>query len=413
MPTNPNEPFALGLVKGLAKSFLPERQRLMLELRVTAPPFRPPTEVAQPNVRAESRTDLKALSHGYLSGDVWVLSPRAKDRAQKVLRSLVQEREYQTQFPMSLLHGCTASRSNMHNRPDRIAQDSMAEMGSRVDDLRDLGDRIGIEAIEACLNWDELRLHDGIELLTDNWHKRFYWCNKGGSHHMAVLCRELQAEGKEWYPPVTVREQLLDLEALRGLGDSMSMYMVMKTPNEIGLGHVFGSLDYRQGNTTLRERLGVSAPQVDVISGVIGAYQLVIVDHGRPYASIARSKLDQAVRDGRAMPLRQFLESTIDPKKRLHNQAGLPLADEEWPFTPDTIERFDSTVMPGSQQRIYHGVAHPKPRMRPGEQTMGPRGVEMAQLQTKASPNFTQVGEKLAQKASDVESARRPCKPQK
>lgn len=410
MPSKTTEPFALSLVKGLAKSFLPERQRLMLELKVIAPPFRTLTEVAQPNVLAESRTDLRALAHGDLSGDFWALSPRAKDRAQKVLRSLVQEREYKTRFPMSLLHGCTASRSSMHSRPDRIAQASMAEMGSRVDDLRDLGNRIGIEAIEACLNWGELRLHEGIQLLTDNWHKRVYWCNKGGSHHMAVLCRELQAEGKEWYPSVTVREQRLDPEALRGLGDSMSMYMVTKTPNEIGLGHVFRSLGYYQGNTTLRERLGVSAPQTDVKSSITNVYQLVIVDHSQRYASIARSKLDQAVREGKAMPLRQFLESTIDPHKCLHNEAGTSLSVEEWPFTPDTIEQFDSTVMQGSQQRIYHGVAHPKPKMRPAEQATEPRGHEKSKLQTKASPNLTQVGEKLAQKASDVESVRRPCK---
>ena len=73
----------------------------------------------------------------------------------------------------------------------------MAELGELINDLKDLEGKSGGDIVSACLAWSELRLHEGISLTTDNWHRRFYWSNAGGSHHMAVLCYELQRQEKE------------------------------------------------------------------------------------------------------------------------------------------------------------------------------------------------------------------------
>lgn len=291
-----------------------ERQQVSAKLKVRPlKAFVHPREVPAPSVDHETRCYLEQFRHYNLDGYLPGLSKNNQALAQRALNELISARTYRALFPMAFLHGFTASKSSMSTNRTRASQPTMAAMGRLVDDLRDLKGKEGGDIIDACLAWGELRLNQGIRLTTDNWHKRYYWSNSGGSHHMAVLCYELQRQNKDWSPEVEIREYVLDVGSLACLTGRVSIFVVMRDQKLYGYEQVFERLPQILQHEEVRAGLGVSVPSPSHYRLPFSEYQLVLVDHSQAYADIALARLQEAVGEGVAMPFCEFLEAWISP----------------------------------------------------------------------------------------------------
>lgn len=287
-----------------------ERKQLEIELQLVGKPLLPPSAVQSPTIFAGTRCELERLRNVKLTGYLPGLSDYARELVTRALEELVEQRIYTTRFPIASLHGCTAGKAIAW--PERASCGTMAEMGEMVDDLKSLEGKSGGDIISACLDWPELRLDEGIRLLTDSWHQRFYWCNEGGSHHMAVLCHELQKQRKQWRPEVQVSEYSLRLEALNPLSGMVSIFVVMHEPSASGLDQVFKPLQYRRGLSELYDRLGVDVLSPGTEFGSLSYYDLVIVDHSKKHASLVLRRMREAVAGGSALAFTEFLTGWMD-----------------------------------------------------------------------------------------------------
>lgn len=292
-------------------NLLSDRTRLGIELRLSNQPFVPPSSAPAPTILEDTRCELERLRNVELSGYSPGLSENARSIVERTLRSLVKEGSYRAKFPMASLHGCSSSKAR--HRPDRAACSTMAALGALIDDLKDLDGKREGEIVSACLEWRELRLDQGIRLTTDDWHKRFYWSNSGGSHHMAVLCYELQRQEKLWCPEVEIKEFSLNIEALEQVSDTASLFVVTPRPGCYGLDKVFQPMSYRRNFSELRSRLGIELFPLRLGLGILSRYDLVVIDHSKKYASLSLKRLTEAVGAGFAMTLQDFLTSCKDP----------------------------------------------------------------------------------------------------
>lgn len=285
--------------------FMSERQLVDSLLTVSEiKPFAHPAASPLPTVDITTRYPLESIRDIKLNGYYLGLSNDARSLVLEAFRSVVRERVYAATFPMSQLHGFKASKSTMSVNRNRVLQVTMAGMGALVDDLDDLKGLSGPRIIDACMAWKELRINQGIRLYTDNWHRRFYWGNEGGSHHMSVLCYQLQKQGREWTPVVEVHEEVLDVESLNKLTSKISIFVVM---NENGVyGRLFNSLPRRMQQGEIQKKLGVTR----VLIGsrwAANQYALIVVDHSREYSDLSLVRLNVLVESGRAMRFQDFL----------------------------------------------------------------------------------------------------------
>lgn len=270
-----------------------------------------PRHVPIPTVDHGTRCYLELFRHFTLDGYLPGLSRENQDLVQGALNGLIVTETYAARFPMEYLHGFTASKSSMSNNKTRGSRPTMAAMGMLVDDLRDLEGKSGDAIIEACKSWPELRLRSGIRLNTDSWHKRYYWSNSGGSHHMAVLCHELQKQNKSWVPLVEIREHKLELSSLNRLEGKISIFVVMREEHQGGHDQIFMPMPRDLRCDAVRQSLGVSIPISIYYQRPFSDYHFVIIDHSRQYADIATHLLQIAVLEGLAMNFQDFLEAWI------------------------------------------------------------------------------------------------------
>ncbi len=226
-----------------------------IELRLAGHPLLHPSEVPIPTILEDTRCELERFRDVEFSGHLPGLNEKVRVLVERSLKALVTDRLYTASFPMVTLHGCSASKARY--RPDRARCAAMAELGKLINDLKDLEGKSGGDIVSACLAWPELRLHEGIRLTTDNWHRRFYWSNAGGSHHMAVLCYELQSQEKQWQPEVEIKEFSLNVEALEPIKNEASLFVITPKPGSYGLDRVFKPLNYRKNLSELHSRHGV------------------------------------------------------------------------------------------------------------------------------------------------------------
>lgn len=309
--------------------FLPERLQVAASLKLRSlQPFKFPTDLPAPTVDSETRCELERLREYRLDGYLPGLTDANAALVNEALIGVIEVETYSTRFPMAELDGFTSSKSTMGTNRLRASQPNMAAMGRIVDDLRDLKGKKDGEIIDACLAWGELRLERGIQLLTDDWHNRFYWLNSGGSHHMAVLCYELQRQNKDWSPEVEVRKYSLNLTSLARLGNRVSLFVVMRDHDLYGYEQIFEPLPRLLQGEDVRIKLGVAVPSSAIGSAPLGDYQLVAVDHSQAYSSIALKQIGEALVQRKAMRFRDFLLAWQTPKRQLepdaaHDQAAV------------------------------------------------------------------------------------------
>ncbi|MFA0809337.1 DUF6685 family protein [Microbulbifer epialgicus] len=314
------------LTKWLLKS---EGQQLKEKLQLRPlKPFIHPHRTQLPTVDYETRCFLEQFRNFELDGYLPGLSKENWTLTQTALNKLISSRSYRTEFPMAFLHGCMASKSNMSTNPDRASQNSMAAMGRLVNDLRDLEGKNGEDVIKACMAWRELRLSQGIRLVTDNWHKRFYWANSGGSHHMAVLCHELLEQNRSWDPEVEICEYSLNLGCLDKLTNHVSIIVVMRDEELFGGDQIFQRLPKTLSHEDIRVGLGVSVPMPSHYRSPFRDYQMVLVDHSQRHSDLAWAHLKDAVDNGVALHFKDFLTAWVSPKA---SQLSMP---EHTPVSP-------------------------------------------------------------------------------
>ncbi len=289
-----------------------ERRKLQSSLRIgDLKPVAHPRHIAKPTVDYGTRAFLELFRHFIVDGYLPGLSKNHHKLVQSALNGLITTEVYTASFPMEYLHGFTASKSSMSNNRTRGSQPSMAAMGKLVDDLRDLEGKTGDSIIDACKSWPELRLKQGIRLSTDSWHKRYYWSNSGGSHHMAVLCHELLRQNKSWTPTVEIREHKLNLSSLKSLVGKVTIFVVMRGENFEGFDQVFLPLPRDLRCEEVRQALGVSVPISPYFQMPFSDYQFVIIDHSRQYADLAVMAMQEAITKGLALTFDDFLNGWI------------------------------------------------------------------------------------------------------
>src|SRR5690554_799381 len=294
-------------LRWLIWNLLSERAQLEIELRLNGHPLLHPSEVPTPTILEDTRCELERLRDIEFSGYLPGMSENVRVVIDRSLKALVTDRLYTASFPMATLDGCSASKARY--RPDRAGCATMAELGKLINDLKDLQGKSGEDIVSACLAWPELRLHEGIRLTTDNWHRRFYWSNAGGSHHMAVLCYELQRQEKQWNPEVKIKEFSLNVKALEPINSAASIFVITPKPGSYGLDKVFRPLSYRRNLSELHSRLGVELLSLGTGQGILSRYDLVVVDHSKKYASLSLKRLSEAVAAGYAITFEEFLLS--------------------------------------------------------------------------------------------------------
>lgn len=289
-----------------------EQSKLEISLSLAVlKPMIHPRSLPQPTVDYGTRAFLELFRHFTIDGYLPGLSKSHHTLVQSALNGLISTEVFTGSFPMEHLHGFTASKSSMSNNRTRGSQPSMADMGKLVDDLRDLEGKTGDSIIEACKSWPELRLKQGIRLSTDSWHKRYYWSNSGGSHHMAVLCHELLRQNKSWTPTVEIREHKLNLSSLKSLEGKVTIFVVMRGENFEGIDQVFLPLPPDLRCEEVRQALGVSVPISPYLQMPFSDYQFVIIDHSRQYADIALTVLQDAITKGLALTFEDFLKGWL------------------------------------------------------------------------------------------------------
>lgn len=289
-----------------------ERRKLQSSLRIgDLKPVAHPRHIAKPTVDYGTRAFLELFRHFTVDGYLPGLSKNHHKLVQSALNGLITTEVYTASFPMEYLHGFTASKSSMSNNRTRGSQPSMAALGKLVDDLRDLEGKTGDSIIDACKSWPELRLKQGIRLSTDSWHKRYYWSNSGGSHHMAVLCHELLRQNKSWTPTLEIREHKLNLSSLKSLVGKVTIFVVMRGENFEGIDQVFLPLPRDLRCEEVRQALGVSVPLSPYLQMPFSDYQFVIIDHSRQYADLALTVLQEAITKGLALTFEDFLKGWI------------------------------------------------------------------------------------------------------
>lgn len=301
---------AAGIAKRLQRALVPERVQLKSHLRVRelAPLQLTP---AQATVEYSSRWALEHFQWIQIREAMPSLSCGAIDCIHETFRDLVQVRHYNLRYPMARLHGFFHSKSDQQSRPRRVACRSMAEMGAMVNDLYDLKGLEGPQIIEKCRTWYELRLHHGIHLYTDTWHRRFYWSNSGGSHHMAVLCHQLAEQQVDWSPEVKITEYDVDLSKLARLqSKGINAYVIMYNRKLLGARNLFVLPKHLKHRVVVAE-LGVAVPDLWFPRTPFNTYQFVFLDQSRRYSEFVLPLMEKQVAQGRAMPIETFFSQML------------------------------------------------------------------------------------------------------
>lgn len=302
---------SLWCYQGIKWGLMSERKKIetSFALKPLQKDFKHPDTIGSPTVERSTRYALEDLQ-GFGLPPIYVgLSKSAATLVTDILRSLVVTKQYTAEFEISKLHGCCASKSNTYNFPKRVSQLSMAAMGREVNDLRKLKGLKGQSVIDECLAHNRNRISAGLVLTTDNWHKRYYWDNNGGSHHMSRLCYELQRQNKEMFFSVTIKEHCLDTTCLENLIGKVSIFAIsrkntslvdtfLQLPNSIRTNRVINELGmYVHLNTSNLDR------------PFYKDYLLVFVDHSKEYSDIIYQLLLKMVHKGEGMLFVDFLNA--------------------------------------------------------------------------------------------------------
>ena len=158
------------------------------------------------------------------------------------------------------------------------------------------------QAIDTCLAWPELRLEQ-INLLSDDWHRRVYWQNPGGGHHMAKLCQLL----KENQMSHTVEVNMLRYRRYPHVVSGISGASVFVT--EMDAPRSEPDKVFRQPLLAylLAPALGSKAEYGLTIGHVSNGKQpfvnlgFLVVDHDAKHADITLAALEDGVQKGRLM----------------------------------------------------------------------------------------------------------------
>jgi len=300
-----------------------EREKLVAVLSLKKlKPFISPRSFPPPSVDGGTRCALEQFRSFTLKQYYIGLSSGANQLTKNAIRNVVTKQTYNKSFSMVKLDGYTSSKCMISTRKTRASQPTMVDLGRMINDLPDLEGKEGKDIIEACLSWYQLRLEEGIEIITDSWHKRFYWCNSGGSHHMAKLCYELHIQDEEWCPTVYIREYSLNLKSLKSLEGKVSIFVVMREKDGFLKDRIYNRLPDNLLKPNILERLGVAVPFSEYGRFPLDIYQLVIIDHSREYSDIIIDLLSEAVEAGLAMSFLVFLKSWVWTSEKRHKSTS-------------------------------------------------------------------------------------------
>lgn len=282
---SPRQRACWGLRHGTLASMSPPRNEFM------------PTVDASTRFKLESLRDINCSGSGVVGGVC------------RTLRELIKEETSSIQFDMTKLHGCLASKSfgdGFHLRgeinSERARQETMVDFGALVNDLKwmETTDRLEVDPIEACKKHHELRLSQGITIITDRWHNRYYWVNSGGSHHMARLCYELRKRNILWTPTVTLKEFRIDFAALNAINGVASLFVIMDRDG-LCKDLLAGIPSYQRIDAA--EELGITIlPRIDG-----SCYRLVAVDHSKPWSASCLKVMCRLVSENYAAYFEDFL----------------------------------------------------------------------------------------------------------
>ncbi len=304
---------------------IPDREKIQGNLKLNKfYEYIPPKKTPPPTVDASTRYQLErlCLKIKSLNRDNRLnLGQETYQLLLETLKNLTKEVSKEVHFPISNLHGFAASKSCICNNFYLGSQPTMAEFGSMLTfpDYKNLDQDM---IIHKCLMWQESDLNRNIKIFTDNWHKRYYWNNHGGSHHMGFLCYQLQTQNKEWCPLVTLTEYQLDMDSLNLLEGKLSIFVCMHS-NEVRHSIFDFETMYKLGINNISSRLGVHITPMKIRTSILkNEYQLIIIDHSKEFHDFSLNQVNWLVTNGFAACFKDFLKALMDhgtPKNDIYN----------------------------------------------------------------------------------------------
>lgn len=270
----------------------------------------PPSKTQTPTVDASTRYQIEKLAIEFdieFGRDMSVLMRDNFELIKTALSRLTIESTTTVEFPFSKLDGYTASGSKICNNYERGILPSMAALGA-VLEFPEYRNLTGQQIIEDCKKWPEAKFKEGITIFTDNWHKRYYWSNNGGSHHTAFLIHQLVSQGKEWNPTVNLTEHRLNIEALKSLEGKLSLFVCMHS-EDIERDMIDQNLINDLGIERLAIKLGLGVLPLNLRNDLMGCrYQFFFIDHSREYSAFSLDQASTLVKNKLAVPIAEFLK---------------------------------------------------------------------------------------------------------
>lgn len=264
----------------------------------------PPRIPQAPTVCKDSRFSLENILNLNRETYTQGLSTRVLSHLLEELPNFAKLEAYEIAFPMSKLDGFAGSKANMITRPERASQASMVNFGRLVDDLtvtQGVSDEI---AIERCRDHGQIRLERGVELHYDDWHRRYYWSNSGGSHHMGRLCYLLAKNGLEWHINATVNHWVLDWSALERLSNEAVIFVTGAPKN------LYASTVAMKGRRNFSDELGelgIYRTHTFDERSLYPGTQFLFFDKTRRFSKIGEQLVMEGVKEGLFVPLRSYL----------------------------------------------------------------------------------------------------------
>jgi hypothetical protein len=286
--------FIYQLVRMTFIAFSPEKLRIRADLKLNPLKlFKHPIDVATPRVFFSSRAKFEDIVKGQ--------GYNSEPHINQFLDNLITITLGTTNLNLRVLDGVVASKSAATPRfyKLRSGAKNMAEFGGLIEDLSGLEGLSGQDLIHKCLNWPQIRFNQGVNLISDSWHKRTYWDNSGGSHHMGKACYELENQNIDFFVKCSSRHYSFNRKSVDQAESKLGIYVIHHTTQRL-----FESNDY----FSLSQLLGITLVRLGDSDGMLGFYEFVFIDRAAKHSDLSIEVMEMLCGEGRAMGIREFIE---------------------------------------------------------------------------------------------------------
>lgn len=284
--------------------FLPHRYFVQSKIsRNPTSRLKPLKNAFRPTINIKSRLEFELIATNAITP--LTLLPQV---IHSFINDLVSETTISCSFNIRYLDGCLQSKVFDNRFKDRANAKNFIEFGSLIKDLPDQKHLKGIRLVNNYLNDSELRLENGITLITDSWSKRIYWENDGGSHRMGVCCYELNTANEDYYLPATIREYSINLTAFDSVEQHYDVYVINSREYDDPLFVDSTTSKY----DAMYKALGINTVRLSYTAKNLSNYELLFLDISSDHHGLAKALLSELCNQKKAELFRVWLSSMND-----------------------------------------------------------------------------------------------------